>query len=299
MKQSKILLGGLVGLLSLGIISTTIALYVSNPGEQVIQIGGSSGENGTFKLTKNAASSGDDFALNPNEPYVVQYDLGMTDLVNYTQDIVVGKLSISIDDTNNLWQYMDVTASVVGYTETSYFNDTTVTLENNETQTSTYAGEIELPFSINDATYGTQSIRIEFKLKDNVTDDTYLSSIAEKTLDYSINLSDATDYKYAYVRGSFDDCNWQTLDKYRMVPNIKAENEEWMYCGLELTVGDTLKCWIDEDGFEKWSFNTPNINHGDLQNNGNVYVDGDIAGENDLYWNGNDKTAVSFLHDKK
>lgn len=311
MKHGKAILSGLVGLLALGVISTTIALYVKAPDEQSISINGSSGANGIYTLDKDLTTSTEgEFALAPGLTYVADYNMGMEVKNNsYTQKIAVGKVTITINDPDGLFNYMDVSAIIDGYNFVDASSYMLKTEENSEIarnvfsfkqEDTTYTAIKEVPFSIDSNSYGTQSVKLEFRLKDSVEDDVFLNQLADKSIDYKIDLTDTTDFTYAYVRGSFEDSKWEPVEKYRMVPNIKADHEQWMYTDITLTSGDTLKCYIskDKNGVERWSYNKTN-NYGASETDGNVLVNDSIAGENTLYWDATDSNNEVQFHTKK
>lgn len=277
MKHRNFIVGGIVGLLALGVISTSFALFLKKDNDVNIQIGGSVGANGTFKLTKNedASSSG---KLIPGTPFLVQYDLGFTPEEEYTQDIVLGKVSVSLDNSEGLYDNFDISAKIVGYDAGTYFEDTSIVFEN-------YSGAVTIPFSINKETYGTQSLQLTFTLKDSISDETFINSLTEKELKYTINLGDDSEYDMAYVIGNFDDCNWQKSDKYLMVPNIKSQKDtyEWMYVGLDLVEGNLLKCYFPDKN--EWSMNNAD-NFGDGSVDNNLKVPAEKAGRQTIYWKG-------------
>lgn len=252
MKHTKAIFTGAVGLLALGVISTTIALYVRTPEPQSINISGNTFTNGIFTLTKDTASSSEgNFKLTPEEAYVAEFDMALSELNNYSQDVVVGKITIDVTDTNALWDYMDVSATIEGYDENSFMlksdgegksNRNVLTFTTSETDVNKHTAVIEAPFDV----AGTQSIKLSFALKSTVSDEDYLNKVAEKSLSYVISLGDTTDYDFAFVKGSFDDCNWDSLEKYKMVPDITASEFTWKYDNLFLKNGDRLKAAKEE-----------------------------------------------------
>lgn len=114
-----------------------------------------------------------------------------------------------------------------------------------------------------------------------------MRNISEKSINYSISLSDDPTYKHAYVIGDFDDCNWQEYDKYRMVPDISKTYFQWMYEGLELVEGNQLKCRIEsetEDTGYFWSYN--DSANGGVDGDGNRKVSSNESGIKTVYWKG-------------
>ena len=174
MKHRNFIAGGVVGLLALGIITTSFALFLRTDDPKNITISGSVGANGTFKLAETNPDSSN--VIKHDETFVIQYNLDFDPVTEYTQNIVVGKVDVKLDDTSNILQYFNITAKIDGYSETSYFvnkNNLDLNAENR------YADSITVPFSINNDKYGTQSVKITLDLKQDVTDAEFLQNISE------------------------------------------------------------------------------------------------------------------------
>lgn len=138
MKKSKFIFG-VATVLSLGIVATTVATYVSHPEDKVVTIGGTTSTNGTLTLTlvnnKDSSSNnptifeqvGDsvpgtvvadklDETINPYNKLHARYALGVSELANYKEPVIYGQITLTIT-TNFAWEDLNISAIVDGYSE--------------------------------------------------------------------------------------------------------------------------------------------------------------------------------------
>lgn len=301
MKKSKFIFSSVIGLVAIGIIGTTIALYSRIDAQKDISIEGSITSDGDFTLSKVSDStvSSDDFKFDPdNRVFTVKYNLGanISESSLYKQPISVATAKISVETTDSsyarVFDYAKVSASVGGYInenveESIFATDTklhTFEFAIADDKLSTSAS-LDIAFSNNLSTsYGTQFVTLQIDLSD-VSDENLFTHVLDTGFKYKIDLTNTTNYNYAYVIGDFDDCNWEEQEAYRMVPNIAAKTEfEWMYQGLQLESGNKLKCKIGSD-YSSNDYNEETNEFGNYTYNGE-------NGAKAVYWNGKTGSAI-------
>ena len=136
MKKSKFIFG-VATVLSLGIVATTVATYVSRPDDKVVNIGGTTSTNGSLTLTlvnnKDSSSSnptifeqvGDSVpstvsaenltkTINPYNKLHARYALGVSELVDYKEPVIYGQITLTVTTTFN-WDDIELKAIVDGY----------------------------------------------------------------------------------------------------------------------------------------------------------------------------------------
>lgn len=248
MKKSKLIIAGTVTLLSVGIVATSVALY-SNELNETIHISGEILNSGNYTLSAPEVSN----TLGYNTNVTIKSYLGMEvpSTSSYSQDIVGGKVGIEISLPNgesssgdkDILDFINVTATVEGYTDGTIFDGTSFEFIKND-ETNIISSSVETFFKISG---DVQYVNIEISVKEGTSETDYLTYVAEKSLSYKITLDETVDYNYAYVVGV--DNNWSADDTniYRMVPNLdKSKNEyEWMFLGFTNETEQKIKVYKD------------------------------------------------------
>lgn len=283
MKKSKFIVGSLLGLVALGVIGTTIALYSRVDADKGITISGEIKTDGGFTLDKVTEGnvSPDDFIFDPvNKVFTVRYNLGaeINESSLYKQPISIATAKIKVETTDlsfdKVFEYAKVSAFVDGYEDDSVFTTNTElnTFVFKQDSSNTFvSSSLDIVFSNDSTSYGTQYIELKIDCS-NVSDDNLIQYVLDTGFKYTISLESPSNFDFAYVVGDFDDCNWSEQDAYRMVPNLKSQNYEWMYFNLLLETGNQLKCV--KDGIYS--------NH-----NGGNYVYEDENSLVNVFWDGN------------
>lgn len=274
MKKSKFIFG-VATVLSLGIVATTVATYVSRPDDKVINIGGTTSTNGSLTLTlvnnKDSSSSnptifeqvGDGVpstitadnltkTINPYNKLHARYALGVSGLVDYKEPVIYGQITLTIT-TDFAWEDLNISAIVDGYSEDvkddagdqpSYMllNERNVLKENTpaESDTNTKVFHIDAPFSIEEENYGTQYLDLQVSLKDSAIQD-YVNKGAEKYLNYNVSLvyPPSSAVNFPYLVGT--PTSWQEMEDYRLYPNILSDVEEFMLRDINVEAREEFK----------------------------------------------------------
>lgn len=289
MKKSKFIVCSLLGLVAIGIIGTTVALYSKVDADKNITIDGQLKTDGTFTLTKvtDSTVSSDAFKFDPeNKVFTVKYNLGanIEESSFYKQPISVATAKIKVETTDtsftSVFDYADVKAFVDGYEDSSVFTINTslsTFVFNKDASNSFVSSSLDIVFSNDNLSYGTQYIELQLDFS-SVSDDDLIKHVLDTGFKYTISLESTTEFEYAYVVGDFDDCKWSEHDAYKMVPNLKSTNYEWMYLGLPLERGNQLKC-------KKGSIYSADPN----------YVYNDENATKNIFWSGSENDTVSVL----
>lgn len=244
MKKRQLTIFGMAAVLSLGVITATVATYVHLGTQQTISISGSSAADGEYSLTKVENPQTENKVFNETDVFAsVTYKLGMNASETYNQITTVGKLTaeFTFSGGTNVGSLLTVEAVLAGYGNGMQSGMTyTMTFDENNKWT----GSQDLPFS-ND---GTQTITFNVKKKDgvNLTAKEYTEKLADVTFSYNLTLGEQSDtYEFYYLVGTFN--NWSTSESYRMAVNVASDNQsyEWMYLGKEnnaiITAGQEFK----------------------------------------------------------
>lgn len=244
MKKRQLTIFGMAAVLSLGVITATVATYVHLGTQQTISISGSSAADGEYSLTKVENPQTENKVFNETDVFAsVTYKLGMNASETYNQITTVGKLTaeFTFSGGTNVGSLLTVEAVLAGYGNGMQSGMTyTMTFDENNKWT----GSQDLPFS-ND---GTQTITFNVKKKDgvNLTAKEYTEKLADVTFSYNLTLGEQSDtYEFYYLVGTFN--NWSASESYRMAVNVASDNQsyEWMYLGKEnnaiITAGQEFK----------------------------------------------------------
>lgn len=244
MKKRQLTIFGMAAVLSLGVITATVATYVHVGNQQTITISGSSAADGEYTLTKveNSQTGRKDF--NDTDIFAsVTYKLGMDATETYNQITTVGKLTaeFTFSGGTDVGSLLTVEAVLAGYGNGMQSGMTyTMTFDENNK----WIGSQDLPFS-ND---GSQTITFNVKKKDNVslTAKEYTEKLADVTFSYNLTLGEQSDtFEFYYLVGTFN--NWSASESYRMAVNVASDSQsyEWMYLGKEnnaiITTGQEFK----------------------------------------------------------
>ena len=234
----------MAAVLSLGVITATVATYVHVGNQQTITISGSSAADGEYSLTKVENSQTENKVFNETDVFAsVTYKLGMNASETYNQITTVGKLTaeFTFSGGTSVGSFLTVEAVLDGYGDGMQSGMTyTMTFDENNKWT----GSQDLPFS-ND---GTQTITFNVKKKDGVslTAKEYTEKLADVQFNYNLTLGEQSDtYEFYYLVGTFN--NWSASESYRMAVNVASDNQsyEWMYLGKEnnaiITEGQEFK----------------------------------------------------------
>lgn len=299
MKKSKFIFG-VATVLSLGIVATTVATYVSHPEDKVVNIGGTTSTNGSLTLTlvnnKDSSSSnptifeqvGDSIpstvtaenltkTINPYNKLHARYALGVSELANYKEPVIYGQITLTIE-TDFAWEDINISAIVDGYStdvdsktdgsQPSYMllDGRNVLVENTpaESEPNTKVFHIDAPFSVEEETYGTQYIDLQVSLKDSAIQD-YVNKGAEKYLNYNVSLvyPPSSAIEFPYLVGT--PTGWQNMEDYRLYPNILAKAEEFMIRDVEVEAGDEFKVkegdnWSNVETDDNFTITDPDRN---------------------------------------
>ena len=244
MKKRQLTIFGMAAVLSLGVITATVATYVHLGTQQTISISGSSAADGEYSLTKVENPQTENKVFNETDVFAsVTYKLGMNASETYNQITTVGKLTaeFTFSGGTNVGSLLTVEAVLAGYGNGMQSGMTyTMTFDENNKWT----GSQDLPFS-ND---GTQTITFNVKKKDgvNLTAKEYTEKLADVTFSYNLTLGEQSDtYEFYYLAGTFN--NWSASESYRMAVNVASDSQsyEWMYLGKEnnaiITAGQEFK----------------------------------------------------------
>lgn len=245
MKKSKFVLTCAVGLLSIGVLATTIALY-SNSLDKTISITGEVLQSGNYTLSDPEQTN----TLGLTSTLNIKSYLGMTkpEGSSYNQNIVGGKISIeiglpdaeSVEGDRTILDFIDVKATVEGYEEGTIMDGTKFEFSY-DSGTHLHTSSIETFFETDT---NKNFVNIDISVKKDTSESDYLNYVANKSLTYKITLDETTEYEYAYVIGVNDNWNADDSNIYRMVPNIGASKYEWMYSGFVNQDVETIKVKI-------------------------------------------------------
>lgn len=244
MKKRQLTIFGMAAVLSLGVITATVATYVHVGTQKTIGISGSSAADGEYSLTKVENSQTENKGFNETDVFAsVTYKLGMNASETYNQITTVGKLTaeFTFSGGTDVGSLLTVEAVLNGYGNGMQSGMTyTMTFDENNKWT----GSQDLPFS-ND---GSQTITFNVKKKDGVplTVKEYTEKLADVTFSYNLTLGEQSEtFEFYYLVGTFN--NWSASESYRMAVNVASDNQsyEWMYLGKEnnaiITAGQEFK----------------------------------------------------------
>lgn len=164
----------------------------------------------------------------------VEYSLGATYNADVAaQDYVVGNLKVDVTNINEALQgKIKVYIGLNGYVANTVGEDLYKNAFGSEVlvSESSYSANHDIAVM----TAGDISVTVWVKLQDNVEGGIDYTLLDEgKAFDLAFTWDVATHFNYANVTGAL--VGWDTLEEYRMVPNLnkaKAEGFEWMFSNL-------------------------------------------------------------------
>lgn len=154
------------------------------------------------------------------------------------QPYYVGKLTVDITgdviDADKLIDKatLDLDSSTFEYKSeisgTSFWTNTLTAVEEPEAGHKTFTGNIAFECG------STHGVDVALALKTTFADVDAAIKWASKKLTVNIRFEEST-YDWLYVRGDFN--GWAASSDYRLVPNIKATTEEFMFSNLPGSIG--------------------------------------------------------------
>lgn len=270
----------IISLAALGVVASvsgSVALYISKPADESINIGVNTDVDVNYLISDVTS---DDVLLSPDTP-VANYDFSIAGNVNaasvFKQPYVLAKLTVTITpEVAALGSYLTPTCNI-NYTEGTYFANTTswnsITFGEADAETGAITGSISTYIKVgDDAAVDGNAVDLTVTLN-SVEADVFVETLASTGYEIDISLTSDEAFEVAYIVG--DDNGWTPSDEYQMVMNIEADKFEWMWYG-NITEGTEFKA-MHENG--AWS-GDPNAQA--------------PANMNAVYWDGNDKTALSI-----
>lgn len=281
MKAKKsLIVASVAGILAIGAVGTSFALYLKTPDNKVININSiRTDADINYAINVDDAVKGD---LNPANDQTVSFKIHgyktEESNENYSQPYVAAKLTVTITPSSaNFWDAIDVTDPVLTYKDGTYFGsqallntvsfgeaDETTHAKTGTLLTYIYVGAkdtwVNAP-GTDDPDY--TPVSFAFSVKDSIDDKTFVEQYAE--LAYSVDVKlEAPDEGWTpfadqeggvpYLVGTMN--GWATSDgKYEMVANIEAEENkgaEWIWVG-SLPAGEQVKGWRSSADGGIWS----------------------------------------------
>lgn len=284
MKNKNLLIGLAVAVLgTAATVATAYSLYKETPADITINIGARTNKDIVCSIQNLAWKDGNS-NLQPGANRDLEFTLGWEKTIDstYTQNVMVGRLTVEISSTNADFvdYYAERLSSEITYDEGTFFAG-----ENRNVSTS-YKSEGKIvitgqyPIHIDG-----QKCTLNFDTPANIAKADMLA-IAGADFTVNINWEEADDYNYAYVASNLNE--YGETEEYRMVPNTKSANFEWMYkldaAHKALFVeGTEFKCRQTPNGATEaaWS-------RGD-----NFVVSADNVGKIDsIYWSGSSEADM-------
>lgn len=262
-------------------ISGSVALYISKPADESINIGVNTNVDVNYLISD---VKDDAILINPTTP-TRNYDFSIAGKVNTTsafkQPYVLAKLTVTITPSvASLGSYITPTCKL-NYTEGTHFANTaslnTITFGEAAAETGVITGSLTTYIRVaDDASVGGTAVDLGITLN-SVDDETFVTTLANATYDVKIDLTTDEAYEVAYVVGDMN--GWTASDAYEMVANIESTTGfEWMWLGT-IAEGTELKA-MHQNG--SWS-----------DGEKNSVAEANMTG---VYWNGNDGSSVTYSH---
>lgn len=282
MNKKSLIVSSVAAIGVIAAIGTSFAMYKILPADQNVNIGVRTDADIQYKVS---TVTKDDTALSPEDRVdTFNFNIQGRKVANslYNQNYVVANLTIDVTPTGDnataktaFLNYVSGSA-VVSYKAGTYFANSadlnTFTLEKDDELNPTkltvtkpvvmYIGDDTdfdgvspvSPEYAGGADYNPVALTLNLADDDAVNGKNFITSgLAELGYQVDISLTEDTDYVYAYVVGTMN--NWQSVEEYRMVPNIEAADEfEWCWFGT-IDIGNSFKClkestWSSGDNYE-------------------------------------------------
>ena len=244
--KKRNLIVSLAALGGVAAISGSVALYISKPADESINIGVNTDVDVNYLISDVTS---DDVLLSPVAP-TANYDFSIAGNVNATsvfkQPYVLAKLTVTITpDVAALGTYLTPTCKV-NYLEGTYFANTadknTITFGSADAETGVITGSISTYIYVgDDASVDGNAVDLSVSLN---TDDNelFVTTLANSGYDIDISLTSAEDFDVAYLVGGMN--GWTASDEYQMVMNIESTKQEWMWLG-NVAEGTEVKAMHD------------------------------------------------------
>lgn len=270
----------IISLAALGVVASvsgSVALYISKPADESINIGVNTDVDVNYLISDVTS---DDVLLSPGTP-VANYDFKIAGNVNATsvfkQPYVLAKLTVTITpDVAALGSYL-TPACKVNYLEGTYFANTadknTITFGSANAETGVITGSLSTYIYVgDDATVDGNAVDLSVTLN-SVEDEEFVGTLASSGYDIDISLTSADDFDVAYLVGGMN--GWTASDEYQMVMNIESTGQEWMWLG-NVTQGTEVKAMHD---------------NGTWSSDPNSIAPANMTG---AYWTGDSTAPVTF-----
>lgn len=291
------------------LVGFAIAYYFNEAEEKVIPISLSDNtSDATFVISDIVED--DTYKLNPDhtsKSYSYTLSVNKSESSTYTQDVLVGSLTVSIKTkSQKLVELLSVT-NVIDYTNPSntenpdtIFSTTkdlnTMTLTKPTSSDSSgyyvFTNTMFAPISV----INGNKVKLTLSVGDTLTDDDFVALNAAP-YEIDVTLSEASNYVYAYIGGlNVSGTNvWESSDFNMMVPNIYASSWQWMWKADKDYASSAIK------GFKHESTEKTNYSSG-IQNvldstlfdsDGNYKVD--VKKGDSIYWDGFDQSELIYV----
>lgn len=272
MNKKSLIVSGVAAIGVIAAIGTSFAMYKILPADQNVNIGVRTDADIQYKVS---TVTKDDTALSPEDRVdTFNFNIQGRKVANslYNQNYVVANLTIDVTPTGDnatakttFLNYVTGSA-VVSYKVGTHFASNvdlnTFTLDKDDELNPTkltvtkpvvmYIGDDTdfdgvspvSPEYAGGADYNPVALTLNLADDDAVNGKNFITSgLAELGYQVDISLTEDTDYSYAYIVGTMN--NWQSVEEYRMVPNIEAtEGFEWCWFGT-IDTGNSFKCLKD------------------------------------------------------
>lgn len=304
--MKKYLIAGLALALvgSAAAVGGAYSLYKKNAEEISISIGARTSGDVTYTVTNPAWNEGFK-AFAPGVSNTLGFALGGTAGAEgiYTQDVLVGKLSVEISSTDaDVINYLDSLslAATVNYAKVGTEHDkdcfwakegrNVVSLAKSEGK---LVGSKVLPVDMG----GSNTVGLPIAFPETMSQEDMLA-VAESKFDVKITWEEpsASEFDFAYVCGSMETGSWEKVDEWRMVPMLNTEHFEWKYIlDAEHQAYMTEGVKIKGRANEHWSANfVPGDSGLNVDDDGNAVVTAAKAGKvKGIYWRGESTQAIS------
>jgi len=251
--MKKHLLAGLALALvgSAAAIGSAYALYKKSAEDIEVKIGARTTKDIKYTITDPSWNEGSYNTLQPGVSNTLNFTIGGEAVSGgvYSQDVVVGKLTIEITSTDSdVIDYFDTQSlkATVAYTKLDGDKDCFWAKEQrNEVALAKSEGKLVGSKELAVAMTGN-AVTLPIALPSDISAEDMLK-IAESTYSVKILWDEPTAFEFAYVCGSMASGSWEKVDNWRMVPMINTEDFEWKYIltaaqKAEMVEGVNFKC---------------------------------------------------------
>lgn len=215
-------------------VGGAFALYKRNATDITINIGARTDTDLNYKVT-DVAWAGGLSVMQPGVTNTLGFKIGAekTAKSTYTQDVVVGKLTVEIESTNTYFiDYFDgKVTTTVNFTDDVFYGKThkdsdegpeyklnVMTLAKSEGK---LTGSLQIPVELTG-----RDVTMPISMPTDISNGD-LKNLAEASYTVNIIWDAPTEFNFAYVTGSMND--WAVTDEWRMVPMLNTPTFEWTY----------------------------------------------------------------------